>query len=272
MKSFDEDKARRLVELALEGGVNLFDTGPNYSGGNAEARLGRILKGRTGQVTVSTKVGTQLVGGRHVKDFSPQGIEQSVLTSLRRLQLDHIPLLHFHGFPEPADAAIETVLKLKDRGLVGHLGVSTGNAGARKVLGAGVFDSLMIEYNIINRTTPARLIDAAHEAGMGVLIKSPLAQTLYSRDIFKLKAPSDVWYLLRAMRNHRSKFLAGRKYRFINDIEGMKGSEVALAYVLNNQHVTSAVVGTVNPDHLLTNLRAADKELPADLVRQIESR
>jgi aryl-alcohol dehydrogenase-like predicted oxidoreductase len=269
MKAFSEQQAARLVEQALDGGVNLFDTGPNYSRGNAEARLGRILKGRGRDLIISTKVGSLWSGGRNVKDFSPRSIEQSLQESLRRLQLEHLPLLHFHGFPNPADPAIETVLKLKDKGMIGALGVSTGAGGAKRALKLGIFDALMLEYNLLDRSLE-QLIDRAGAAGTGIIVKSPLAQTLYSRSIFKLTRPSDVWYLARALKNHRTKFIHGRKFRFINDVEGLKASEIALAFVLNNKNVTSAVVGTVRPEHLATNLGAAELELPAGLLRRIE--
>jgi aryl-alcohol dehydrogenase-like predicted oxidoreductase len=269
MNAFSERQAARLVEQALDGGVNLFDTGPNYSRGNAEERLGRILKGRGQDLIISTKVGSLWASGRNVKDFSPRVLEQSLQESLRRLQLEHLPLLHFHGYPHPADPAIETVLKLKDRGMIGALGLSTGAGGAKRALKLGIFDALMLEYNLLDRSLEP-LITRAGSAGMGIIVKSPLAQTLYSRNIFRLTTPSDVWYLARALKNHRPKFIHGRKFRFINDVEGLKASEIALAFVLNNKNVTSAVVGTVRPEHLKINLGAAELELPEELLRRIE--
>jgi aryl-alcohol dehydrogenase-like predicted oxidoreductase len=162
------------------------------------------------------------------------------------------------------------VLKLKDKGMIGALGVSTGPGGAKRALKLGIFDCLMVEYNLVERSL-AQTIEAAGKAGTGIMIKSPLAQTLYSRDIFKVTAPSDVWYLLRALKNHRHKFIEGRKFRFINDVDGFKASEIALAYVLNNPDVTSAVVGTVRPEHLATNLGVSGLRLPPELLGRLEA-
>lgn len=271
MKFFDEKKAERLVDIALDSGINLFDTGPNYSNANAEVRLGRILKGRFNSVIVGTKVGTKYVNGKHIKDFTPKGIEESLRQSMINLKTDHLPLVQFHGFPGPnTDDAVETLLRLKEKGIIGHIGVSTDGDAAKKVVDMGVFDCLMIEYNVINRVNPSEIIEKAYNIGMGVMIKSPLAQTLYSNDIFKIKNISDVWYILRALKNHRSKFLKGRKLRFVNDVNGMTGSEVALNYVLNNKHITSAVIGTVNDNHLSSNIKAVNKVLSTDLIKKIE--
>ncbi|AUI52882.1 aldo/keto reductase [Arthrobacter crystallopoietes] len=269
--AFPEKKAAALIDIALEHGINLFDTGPNYSAGNAETRLGRILKERSAEPVVATKVGTRFVDGRHIKDFTPDGIEKSIVSSLRNLQLERLPLVHFHGFPRPAEPAIDKLLDLKDRDLIGHIGVSANGSGARKTVDMDVFNSLMIEYNVINRAGPAKIIDTAGSRGMGVLVKSPLAQTLFSNDIFKIRRRSDIWYLLRAMKNHRSKFTRGRSYRFLNHIDGMTGSEAALNFVLANPHVTSAITGTVDAQHLVSNIEAAGKGLPPELLKRIES-
>jgi aryl-alcohol dehydrogenase-like predicted oxidoreductase len=269
MKVFSESKARQLVDIALERGVTFFDTGPNYSGGNAEPRLGRILQGRTEGLLIGTKVGTRLVNGRHVKDYSPAGIEQSVTESLRNLRLEQLPLLQLHGFPKAADAGVEKVLSLKERGLVRLVGVSTDGKSAQRAVSLGVFDVLMTEYNVVKRDAPAAVIADAARRGMGVLVKSPLAHTLYSDRIFRVRKPSDVWYLARALKTHRHKLAAARRLGFINHVEGFTGAGIALSYVLRNSDVSCAVTGTVSPDHLRANIGAAAKVLPAELLERI---
>ncbi|CAI6073760.1 aldo/keto reductase [Cohnella sp. JJ-181] len=272
MRSFDEKEAARLLDVALDKGVNLIDTGPNYSGANAEIRLGRALKGKIGSVVFGTKVGTHYLNGKHVKDYSLKSVERSIMQSLNNLQTDHIPLLQLHSLPRHMpDETMSYLFKLKREGVIGHLGASVGGENAKKVIADDHFDTIMIQYNVIERRSPAELIQRAGEKGMGVLIKSPLAQTLYSNDILKVRKMSDVWYLLRALKNHRAKFLKGMKYRFINEIPGFKGSEIALGYVLQNPHVSSAVIGTVNESHLVTNLLTSERSVPLEVVRRIEA-
>src|ERR1700686_1312250 len=98
--SFSEAEAVRLIHTAVDRGVTFFDTGASYSGGNAEPRLGRALRGlrQKHDIVVATKAGsyTDQRGKRRV-DFSPDGGRRTVEASLVRLGLDAIPLLHLHG-------------------------------------------------------------------------------------------------------------------------------------------------------------------------------
>jgi len=65
---------------------------------------------------------------------------------------------------------------------------------------------IMVEYNMVQRRHSEGTIAAAFQRGVGVIAQSPLAQTLYSNDIFKVKSLTDLWYLARSLKNHRAKF------------------------------------------------------------------
>ncbi|MFO0438585.1 MAG: aldo/keto reductase, partial [Phenylobacterium sp.] len=96
--AFSESEALRLVHRALDLGVTLFDTGPAYSRGQAEGRLGRALAGRDASgLVVATKAGTRFEGGRVRRDMSLAAIEASLEHSRRRLGLETLPLIHLHG-------------------------------------------------------------------------------------------------------------------------------------------------------------------------------
>ena len=100
-KAFDERQATKLVHAALDRGVTFFDTGAAYSGGEAEPRLGRALKGRAlDGVVVATKAGTYHDGSRVARDFRPSAIIASVERSLRNLGLERLPLLHQSARPD----------------------------------------------------------------------------------------------------------------------------------------------------------------------------
>lgn len=266
MSVFDEEVAKSLVDLALDLGFTLFDTGPNYSNANAEVRLGRILGRRVSDVFIGTKGGTHYRGGKHVKDYSYSGLQASFEESLRRLGRDYIDLYQLHDMPDFfSDETLRFITDLKASGKAKHLGVSTDSWGANTALTMNVFDVIMIEYNILERALAEATIAEARSANVGVMVKSPLAKTLYSKDIFKVRSLSDLWYLVRAYKNNRHKIAYGKKFRFIPD------HATPLQFVLANDGVTSAITGTINPAHLRANALAAETTIDPDLMLRIRA-
>jgi aryl-alcohol dehydrogenase-like predicted oxidoreductase len=268
---FDEKVADRLVHHALDGGVNFFDTGASYSGGNAEKRLGKILKRvNTTGLIIGTKAGTIIRNGRLVKDYSPSSITGQVEGSLKNLGLDRLPLLQLHGLPaQGLDEVIGTLTRLKKEGKVELIGASCDGAALENALSYDAMDVVMLTYNLIEKQARIQ-IDKAYSKGIGVLVKSPLAHTLYSNDLFKIRKLSDLWYLLRVLNNYRPQLMRGRRYRFINNIPGWSAHEIALLYALHEK-VSCVVTGTTNPEHMKRNILAFEKKLPLDIQKRIDA-
>src|SRR5258708_1552967 len=150
---FSEAAALGLVHAALDGGVTFFDTGASYSGGHAEPRLGRALKGRDASgLVVASKAGTFAASGRIGRDFSPGAVVASAERSLRNLGLAALPLLQLHG-PDIADLTDDlraALAGLKARGLVRAIGVSSFDpAVTAHVIGLPDFDVVMVDYNVL---------------------------------------------------------------------------------------------------------------------------
>lgn len=270
-ETFDEKQAARLVHMAIEGGVTFLDTGASYSGGNAEIRLGKILKGvdKT-KLVIGTKSGTVIHNGRLHKDYSQASIFFQAHTSLKRLGLERLPLLQLHGVPEDGlEDALDALDTLKQQGKVNLIGASCDGPALEHMLSLNRLDVVMLTYNLLEKHA-IRQVDMAYNQGCGVLVKSPLAHTLYCTDIFKIKKPSDIWYLARVLKNYRGLLREGRKYRFINHIDGWTSHEIALGYALSDQ-VTCIVTGSINEHHLQHNLAALEKDLPAELRARIDA-
>lgn len=274
---FDEVQAIKVVSAAIDKGVNLFDTGHSYSDGNAEVRLGKAIKNipDKSNLVISSKAGTRIGNdGKLFKDFSPKWLRESCILSLKRLGLETLPLLHLHG-PSVLnlnDEVINEMLKLKSEGLVRAIGVNSfENDVLEKVLSLNVFDFVMPDYNILCREREP-MIKKFYGKGIGVIAGASLADSLYSNRVFKIKGIKDLWYLARALKNFRGKLIKGYSYRFINNVPNITGSQVALAYVLSNTKVCSAVFGTTSEKHLLENLAAADVNLSDDIMRKIRSK
>ncbi|MBT9473057.1 MAG: aldo/keto reductase [Pseudomonadota bacterium] len=272
-KAFDERQALALVHAALDHGVTFFDTGAAYSGGEAEPRLGRALKGRNlDRVVVATKAGTFHDGRRVARDFSPVAITASVEGSLRNLGLDALPLLQLHGpaVAELDDEMLAMLEGLKRRGLVRALGVNSFDPGLiDHVIGLPVFDVVMVDYNVLRPERTALIAKAAGQ-GKGVLAGMALAMGHANRQVLRLRAPRDIWYALRALKNHRADVAKGARFGFLGEIPGMTASQAALAYVLANPNVSCAVVGTTRMNHLMENLAASGMRLTGEVIEQIK--
>ena len=133
---FDEKMASRLVHMALDGGVNFFDTGASYSGGNAEKRLGKILKGvDKSHLIIGTKAGTVIRDGKLIKDYSPDSITRQVEDSLKNLGIERLPLLQLHGFPgQGMDEVLDRLTDLKRQGKIDMIGASCDGAALEYAL------------------------------------------------------------------------------------------------------------------------------------------
>ncbi len=271
---FNEAEAIRIVSVAIDKGVNLFDTGHSYSEGNAEVRLGKALKDRQDKsdLVISSKAGTRIGNkGKLYKDFSPNWIRESCELSLKRLGLETLPLLHLHGpaVSDINDELIDELLKLKSEGLVRAIGVNSFEDDVlEKVLGLDVFDFVMPDYNILCKEREP-LIEKLNAKGISVIAGAALADSLYSNRVFKVKGIKDLWYLARALKNFRGKLVKGFSYRFVNNVPDITASQIALAYVLANAKISSAVFGTTSENHLLENLGAASVNLPDEIMRRI---
>ena len=272
---FPEARALALAEAAIEGGITLFDTGPIYGAGLGERRLGQVLRARGGAegLVICTKVGTHVgEDGRVFRDFSPQAIRDSLQRSLERLGRDKVDSLHLHGpnVHELGGPLQETLAALKAEGLVRFVGINSFDpAMTRFGLTLSVFDSFMVEYNLIRKARAALLAEIA-AAGRAAIVGSPMAQALFRASMLPT-SPKRAWELGRALIRHPADLRAARAFGFLNRLQDMTGAQAALAYVLRSPHLTTAVFATTSMDHLMLNIAAAGMTLPDEVVSRIEA-
>ena len=268
---FSEEKALSLVHQAAEKGVTFFDTGSSYSGGHSEPRLGRVLKsiGDREKLVISTKIGTVMNRRFLTKDFSPDALLKQLEQSRRNLDMDCLPvvMLHLPSLNDLNNQTYDFMEEVKSGGWVRCFGASCDGEVLDKVLNADRFDCVMMDYNLLNQA-PIRQVHEAREKGIGVLLKSPLAHTLYSNRVFRIRSLADFWYFLRVLKNYRPYFYKGLKYRFVNNQDNLTGHEIALLFALKSM-ASSAVVGTTRIESLEANLRALGRELPQDLYERL---
>jgi aryl-alcohol dehydrogenase-like predicted oxidoreductase len=273
--AFPEPEALKLIHRAIESGINFFDTGSNYAGGQAERRLGIALQGDRGrEIIVATKAGTWVApNGSFFRDFTAAAVRRGLEASLRNLRRERVELLHLHG-PAPYDVTDELLgclVDLRSEGKVGWCGVNGyGSELIDRVLATDVLSTMMFDFNLL-RVDRKASIDRLAEAGKGFLAATPLAQSYFSNKLFKPKRLADLWYLARALGKHRDLLARGFAFRFVNEVEGWTGAQVALAYVLENPNVSTAIFGTTDAGRLSENIASVSRRLPRDLFERIEA-
>lgn len=275
MKAFNEVKANKVLFEAYDKGINFFDTGSAYSYGNAEVRLGNFIKNiDRNKLIIATKGGTVHVkGNTYKKDYSTKQLTQSLNTSLQKLNVSYIDLFQLHSpqIKHLTDDVFETLEKFKKEGKIKNIGISCDGKVLDHVLNLDFFDSVMLTYNILEQEAEQQLKIAANKK-IGVLIKSPMAHGLYNNDIFKIKGLSDVWYLLRVLKNYRPQLFKGYKYRYINNYKDWKGAEIALKFVTENPYINAAMIGTTKTHHLYSNINILQREINQEILDKIKKK
>lgn len=264
-RRFAEDQAERIVRRALERGVTLFDTGHNYSGFNAEPRLGRILQRAFAShlrddLVISSKAGTLTgqagIGGVEQRDFSPQNIERSCAASLRNLHCDHLDIFQLHGIGlhELSDELRSALERMRRNGMFRLLGINTHTGTIMQHIAdhPDLFDVALIDYNVLQQDREP-LIAAMHAAGIGVLAGTVLAQGHLLPAQARVPRLADAWYLARAWLKPSSRQLmrsARHLQRAVAGVASQTPAQTAFAYVLQNDGIASGVLGTTRVDNL----------------------
>ncbi len=276
----DEDASRPFIRLALELGINFFDTADMYSRGRSEEVLGRALRdfAPRDQVIVATKVFFPMGDGPNDRGLSRRHILQAVDASLRRLGMDTIDLYQIHRF-DPTTALEETLGTLDSlvrAGKVRYLGASSMYAwqmmkalGIQERHGWHRFVSMQNHYNLLYREEEREMLPLCRAEGLGVLPWSPLARGLLAgtRDTVASSATP------RAMSDDYTRQLyddaldmpvVARTVEIARQ-RGVQPAQVALRWLLQQPGVTAPIVGATRREHLeqavaAVSLRLDDNE------------
>jgi len=280
-------QAEELVGRALDAGINFIDTADVYSGGRSEKITGQALKNLKvprENVVVATKVfGETGTAGVNSRGSSRFHIIQSVKASLKRLQLDHIDLYQLHGF-DPATPMEETLYALDtlvQHGHVRYIGVSNWAAwqiakalGISERLGLARFASLQAYYTIAGRDLERELVPMMQSENVGLMVWSPLAGGLlsgkYSRDGKAEAGGRRVEFDFPPVNKDRA-FDCVDVMRTIADSKGVSVAQIALAWLLHQQAVTSVIIGAKRPEQLDDNLAATTVQLSDEELKQLDA-
>jgi aryl-alcohol dehydrogenase-like predicted oxidoreductase len=275
-------EADRLVGLALESGINFFDTADVYSEGESERILGLALGARRKQIVLASKVRGRVGTGPNDVGLSRAHIVASVEASLRRLGTDWIDLYQIHGYDPvtPLDETLRALDDLVGAGKVRYLGcsnlaawhVAKGN-GLAAQHGWNRFESLQAYYTIAGRDLERELIPVVLDQQMSLMVWSPLAGGLLSGKFGRDHAgPADsrrAGFDFPPVDRERAHACIDAM-RPIAESRQVSVARVALAWLLAQKVVTTIIVGAKNEAQLADNLAAVELTLTEDELRALD--
>jgi aryl-alcohol dehydrogenase-like predicted oxidoreductase len=275
----DEAESMRLIDAAVDAGINLIDTADSYMAGEAERVIGQALarSRRRHQVILATKFHYPTGPGPNERGNGRVHIMRAVEASLRRLHTDHVDLYQSHR-PDLSVALEETLRALDDlvrQGKVRHIGSSTAPAWhvvesvmTSRALGLVSITSEQSPYNLLDRRIENELIPAAHRHDVGVLCWSPLAMGMLAGRYAEGTAPDSRATRrggIYAERVTAAGIETGNRFAEMARRHGHDPAVLAAAWVKNRPGVTAPIVGPRSVDQLLSLLPALETDLDDEM-------
>jgi aryl-alcohol dehydrogenase-like predicted oxidoreductase len=280
----EDEQSLAAIRRALEQGVNWIDTAAAYGFGRSEEVVGRALADvpRGERPYVFTKCSLlEGPGRRVVHNLKRDSILREAQASLERLGLDAIDLyqIHWPNPPEDIEEGWAALAELKEQGLVRHIGVSNFDTDQlRRIEGVAPVETIQPQYSLIERDSEDELLPFAQRERIGVIVYSPMGSGLLTGKMTRARIeqfPEDDW------RKHDERFqepqLSGNlelveRLRAVAARHDTEPGTVAVAWTLRNPAVDAAIVGFRRPDQVDPVLPAANLDLTAEDVEEIEGR
>lgn len=277
----DEAQSRSVVDVAIECGINFFDTADVYAGGDSERFLGAALKGRRDEAVVATKVGqrhdSQSTDGP--PGGSPAYIRGAFEASLKRLALDYVDVLYYHE-PDGVTPLAETMAALWDlleQGKARAIAcsnftpeqVSEGEAIA-SAAGKPGFVCVQNRYNLLDRSAEADLLPMCERIGLGLVPFSPLANGLLTGKYDRSRPlPSDTRLGALPIPVSEEEWEAAERIASFSAAIGRAPTDVAVGALLAQPAVSSVIVGATSPTQVRVNAAAAESGLSVEDLRRL---
>jgi aryl-alcohol dehydrogenase-like predicted oxidoreductase len=285
----DRDECVRMIQTAVDGGINFIDTADVYSHGESEQIVGQALAGgRRDDVVLATKCHAAMGDDPNRRGNSRRWIMRACEDSLRRLGTDWIDLYQIHR-PDPGCDVDETLGALSDlvhQGKVRALGSSTFPAHAivesqwvAERRGRERFRCEQPPYSILVRGIEADVLPVCEQFGMGVVAWSPLAGGWLTGKYRRGEEPPAGSRMTRGRIPERFDLDRPENQAKLDVVEallkvaseaGVPLAHLSLAWVVNHPAVTSAIIGPRTPEHLDDILHAQDVRLDADVLDRID--
>lgn len=280
----EKEKAVSSIHKAYELGINFFDTANVYERGEAEIVVGETLRNYARESYVlATKVFGDMGDGPNDRGLSRKHIMEQCHASLKRLGHDYIDLYYCHRFDKetPLEETLRALDDLVTQGKVLYIGVSEWTAAqmveAHAIADKWLLDRIVVNqpvYNMFNRYIEKEVIPTGEMKGISQVVFSPLAQGILTGKYRKgqeipldSRAHSKNWGKNQITEEKLEKV---ENLRNLSDELGHKVSQLALAWILRQDNVASALIGASQPVQVEENCKASDITLSAEVIESIE--
>jgi aryl-alcohol dehydrogenase-like predicted oxidoreductase len=250
-----DNEAGKLLNYALDNGINLFDTARGY--GLSEERIGKFLSYRRNEIILSTKVGYDIPGyGNWTYEIILAGID----AALKKLRTDYIDIVHLHSCSKDIllkGEVIDALEKAKSDGKIKIAAYSGENESLDYAVHLGRFSSIQTSVNVADQRALCDLIPKAKENGMGVIAKRPVANALWK-------------YNERPAGNYAEEYWS--RWQIMKLYFDIDPQELFIRFSAFAPGVDSAIIGTSRIEHLKSAVSAVNKGvLPEDIFRNIRN-
>lgn len=278
------DEAKKLINLCLDAGVNLFDTANVYSGGMAEEILGKALEGIRNQVLISTKATFKMGDGANDYGSSRLHLVKQAEDSLRRLKTDHIDIYHMHGFDgtTPVEETLKTLDNLVQSGKVRYIACSNFSGwhlmkslSASERFGWSKYIAHQAYYSLLDREFEWELMPLGLDQNVGTIVWSPLASGRLSGK-YRRNQPLPADNRVQQGGGHGPALNEERLFTIVDALDevaeetGKSVAQISLNWLLQRPTVSNIVIGARNEEQLKQNLEAVGWNLTVDQVRKLD--
>lgn len=282
--TLDEDASRPLIRQAVEAGINFFDTANAYSDGTSEEIVGRALKDftRREETVIATKVFMRTRKGPNGAGLSRKAIMQEIDASLRRLGVDYVDLYQIHrwDYDTPVEETLEALHDVVKAGKALYIGASSMFAWqfakalyTSRLNGWTEFVSMQNHLNLLMREEEREMLPLCRDQGVAVMPWSPLARGRLTRDWDETsqRQETDVFggTLYRSSEDSDRQIVA--EVARIAAARGVSRAQVAMAWLLQKDGVTTPIVGASKPQHLDDAVAAVDLVLDDAEIAALEA-
>ena len=279
-----QPEADRLVQMAIDGGINIFDSADIYSGGIAELMLGKALGLSRKNVIVATKVRGRMENGPNDVGLSRHHIIEGCNASLKRLGTDYIDLYQVHNWDHqtPLEETMSALNDLVRSGKVRYIGCSNFSGwqlmkalAISEKYGYAKFITIQSYYSLMSRDLEFEIVPLCLDQGLGILPWSPLAGGFLTGK-YRRGKPRPEGARRSNPEGNFLQFDEENGFTIVDELDRIARkhnatiSQTALNYLLRKPAVSSIVLGARTPEHLTDNLKATDWEMMAEDVARLD--